>query len=87
MTDIDAKEIEGKVADPIKDNIDTVKEEIKDIFDAAAEVGGDIMDDIKGLFDGNHKKDNKTEKANDPKINGSTTDGHRRSVHFRQFLF
>jgi hypothetical protein len=57
-TDIDAKEVEGKVVDPIKQNIDTVEEEIKDSFDAAAEVGGDIIDDIKGLFDGKHKKDN-----------------------------
>jgi hypothetical protein len=87
MTDIDVEEIQGKVVDPIKDNIDTAGAEIKDIFDTAAEVGGDIIDDIKGLFDGNHKKDNKTEKADDPKTNGSTTDGSGRAVHYRQFLF
>jgi hypothetical protein len=50
-----AKNATGEVIKEAKTGLESIGEELKDIWNTAEEVGRDLLDDIKEIFEGDHK--------------------------------
>lgn len=77
-----AKNETEKAVEEGKSGFEEIKEGLEEIVGKAEEVGKEIWEDIKGIFDHGENEGNKTDKAVDRNVNSTARTTRRRAFNY-----